>query len=141
MKRREFLILCAAAAAAPQVTTAGTETTQFTPGVVDGLLAEGKTVFVDFYTDWCSTCRAQGRTVEALRAENPAYNKNLEFVKVDWDVYSQSELAQWNNIPRRSTLLVLQGDKEIGRIVAGTRRKDIQALMDAGVAAAQSKNS
>jgi hypothetical protein len=40
------------------------------------------------------------------------------------------------NVPRRSTLVVLKGDQEPGRIVAGTAREDIKALMDLALQAA-----
>ena len=134
MKRRIFMGLAAAALIAPGFAVAG-QTINYTPGVVSAQLAKGKTVFVDFYTDWCSTCRSQGRTINALREANPAYDKAMVFVKVDWDVYAGSKIAKKYKIPRRSTLLVLKGDKELGRIVAGTSRKQIRALMDLGVQA------
>jgi len=43
---------------------------------------------VDFYTDWCTTCRSQESTIKALLAENPDYMANVSFVSVDWDVHS-----------------------------------------------------
>ncbi|CAN0598520.1 unnamed protein product, partial [Ectocarpus sp. 12 AP-2014] len=55
----------------------------------------------------------------------------------DWDQHSNSKLAKDLNIPRRSTLVALKGDKELGRIVAGTKSADIQALMDTALAASQ----
>lgn len=140
MQRRDFLALSAAALTVLPL-TAGTaaagETVEFMEdGDVQALLDQGKTVFVDFYTTWCSTCRAQERAIEALRKANPAYDESLVFVKVDWDVHSRSKLARRLAIPRRSTLVVLKGDKELGRIVAGTASSQIKALMDTGLSAA-----
>ena len=40
------------------------------------------------------------------------------------------------NIPRRSTLVALEGGQEIGRIVAGTSKAEIPALFDTALAAA-----
>ena len=40
------------------------------------------------------------------------------------------------DILRRSTIVALNGKTEIGRIVAGSRKVDIKALMDAALAAA-----
>lgn len=137
MKRRNFLQLAAAAGLMPLAASAAA-TLRYQPGVVEALLAEGKTVFVDFYTTWCVTCRAQGRAIEALRAENPAYDQAMVFVKIDWDIYAGSAIAAKYSIPRRSTLLVLKGDKELGRNVAGTSKAAIKALMDIGLNAAQS---
>lgn len=138
MHRRDFMRLTGAGAvtlATPFKAFAGT-TLQYEPGLVNQLLDEGYTVFVDFATDWCSTCRAQERVVNALRSKYPEYDENLKFVRVDWDVYAQDKLSRDLKIPRRSTLVVLRGDTEIGRIVAGTREADIKALLDKGVKAA-----
>lgn len=38
------------------------------------------------------------------------------------------------NIPRRSTLILLKDDAELGRIVAGTAKSRIKKLMDMGLA-------
>jgi len=108
----------------------------YKPGLVKNQLAAGKTVFIDFYTDWCSTCRSQERTINALKAANPDYEANISFVAVDWDQYSRSKLAKQLSIPRRSTLVVLKGETEIGRIVAGTGKAEIKALMDAALSEA-----
>ena len=130
MDRRTFLAASAAfAAAGPAFSGA-----QYKKGLVEKELAAGKTVFLDFYTDWCTTCKAQQVKLSKLKKENPAYEENIAFINVDWDKYSNSKLAKDLNIPRRSTLVVLKGDKELGRIVAGTSTKDIKALMDTALA-------
>ncbi len=136
MDRRQFLITLAAVTATGPALAANGRT--YKKGLVEAELAAGKTVFLDFYTDWCSTCRAQGTKIRKLLKANPDYEKHVTFIKVDWDQHSASTLARRLNIPRRSTLVVLKGDKELGRIVAGTRTEDIKALMDTALAAAQS---
>lgn len=137
MNRRTFLGTALASATAFAALPARAATGRaYEPGLVERELAAGRTVFVDFYTDWCTTCRSQAKTIAALKAENPAYEANIVFVAVDWDQHSQSELARRLNIPRRSTLVVLKGERELGRIVAGTRKAEIAALMDKALAAA-----
>lgn len=134
MHRRSFLASTAAIVlAGPALSATGMA---YTPGLVAKELAAGKTVFVDFYTDWCTTCRAQERVINALKAENADYERNISFISVDWDVYASSDLSKSLNIPRRSTLVVLRGNEELGRLVAGTRKADIKALMDKALAAA-----
>jgi thioredoxin 1 len=108
----------------------------YTPGLVDDLLASGKTVFVDYYASWCSTCRTQERIVKGLRNQNTDYDDGIVFVRVDWDIHAGSKISTRYNIPRRSTLLLLRGDEELGRIVAGTSTKKIKALMDLGLVGA-----
>lgn len=131
MKRRDFLISAAALAATPALAAES-----YTPGLVQKALAEGKTVFLDFTASWCSTCAAQARVLEQLKAENPAYEQAIAFIDVDWDTYRGADLTKTLRIPRRSTLVVLKGDQELGRIVAGTSKPEIKALMDTALAAA-----
>lgn len=136
MKRRFFLVagtLSCVAAGLP--VSADTVALSYQPGLVAQRLAAGETVFLDFKASWCGTCRAQGRQIEALKDENPAYGQAITFVDVDWDDWGRSEIVQRLNVPRRSTLIVLRGDQELGRIVAGTARDDIKALLDLGLAA------
>ena len=133
MNRRDFVLLSTAALALPGMGLAAEE---YEPGLVQKHLEAGDTVFLDFKASWCSTCAAQERVIEALKAENPDYEKNIVFVNVDWDTYSKADLTTSLNIPRRSTLVVLKGSDELGRIVAGTSREEIQALMDTALKAA-----
>ncbi|MGR3343295.1 MAG: thioredoxin family protein [Paracoccaceae bacterium] len=134
MKRRNFLILGTASLLVPQAVWAGTM--RYRPGLAREELAAGKTVFLDFKASWCPTCAAQGRVIAALKAENPAYERQISFIDVDWDNYGNGELSRSLNIPRRSTLVVLKGEQELGRIVAGTKRRVIRELMDIALAAA-----
>ena len=134
MRRREFIQIGAASLVAPAAIWAGTTT--YRPGLAREELAAGKVVFLDFTATWCSTCAAQSRVMEALKTENEAYEQNVSFIEVDWDIYGNRELSRSLNIPRRSTLVVLKGDQELGRTVAGTSRKVIKQLMDIALTAA-----
>lgn len=134
MNRREFIAFGAGFALLPAFAHAAPR--GYSPGLVDDLLAQGKTVFLDFKADWCSTCAAQERVINALLQENSAYEANIVFVNVDWDQFKGDALTQRLRIPRRSTLVALKGDQELGRIVAGTSRDDIKALMDRALSAA-----
>ena len=132
MDRRTFLIAATAAGALPMAAQAA-GFVAYTPGAIDAALADGKTVFVDFSAKWCSTCARQERVINALRSQNPDYDAKMTFIKVDWDTYSRADVTVSRNIPRRSTLLVLRGDEELGRIIAGTSEGQIKALMDVGL--------
>lgn len=136
MNRRFFLAATGATLALPLPVLASTRVF-YTPGLAEAALASGKVVFLDFWTNWCSTCAAQDRVIADLRTANPGYDAMITFITVDWDQYADSDLSLNLAIPRRSTLVALKGDQEIGRIVAGTAKGDIKALMDAALAAAQ----
>lgn len=134
MNRRTFLASTAAVALLPLGLQAA-EPIFYTPGSAEAAMDEGKIVLLDFWASWCTTCAAQERVLAALKAENPAYEQRIEFYKIDWDVYSKDTLAKGLRIPRRSTLVLLKGREELGRIVAGTSKADIQALLDKALAA------
>lgn len=139
MNRRDFLVVTAAISlVAPLIlsSTAVAEELVYTPGLAEERLAKGETVFLDFKASWCSTCAAQARVIDALKAENPSYEKAITFITVDWDQYQDDALTTRLQIPRRSTLVVLKGEEELGRIVAGTAKAEIKALMDSGLDAA-----
>ncbi|MEO0829310.1 MAG: thioredoxin family protein [Pseudomonadota bacterium] len=133
MNRRQFVLSASALSLLPLTAQAGSFTT-YKPGMIEAALKAGDTVFVDFAAKWCSTCARQERVINALRSENPAYDKAMTFVKVDWDEFQGHSVVTSRNIPRRSTLLVLRGNQELGRIVAGTSQSDIKRLMDVGLA-------
>ena len=59
MNRRDFLMTSSCFLATPAVALAAQA---YAPGLVKQLLSEGKTVFVDYTTEWCTTCAAQKRT-------------------------------------------------------------------------------
>lgn len=139
MKRREFVGTLAAAMAFPAMAVAGSndamqhETLDYEPGLIDAKLSEGATVFVDYAADWCGTCRRQERIISELRKANPDLDEHITFVRVDWDLYGSDSVATSRNIPRRSTLLLLKGDQELGRIVAGTQESEIRGLLEMGL--------
>jgi thioredoxin 1 len=134
MLRRSFLLGSLAIIASAIVPAqAASGFVMYTPDVIESALKEGKTVFVDYAATWCSTCKAQERVIDGLLNGNPAYGKAMTFVRVDWDEYGEQAVTTDRNIPRRSTLLVLKGDKELGRIVAGTSEAEIKALLDLGL--------
>ncbi|WP_343080302.1 thioredoxin family protein [Ostreiculturibacter nitratireducens] len=135
MNRRDFLALTAAVTLAAPL-AARAEPIAYEPGLLEERLAAGETVFLDFKATWCSTCKAQERVMDALKAENPDYERLITFIVVDWDTWKDDIITAEMNIPRRSTLVVLKGDEELGRIVAGTGRDEIKALMDTALAAA-----
>ena len=138
MNRRDFMILTAAISTVPALPAiaAMDGAIEYQKGLVSKRLAKGETVFLDFSATWCSTCAAQERAINALKAENPDYDREITFVNVDWDQHGSGALSKSLNIPRRSTLVVLKGDQELGRIVAGTSKAVIKDLMDVALGAA-----
>ncbi len=135
MNRRTFLLATSATLIAAPAFAGGAKTADYRPGLIQQELAASKTLLVDYAADWCSTCARQERILGQLRAENPAYDEAITFIRVDWDDFSRHEVTTSRNIPRRSTLILLRGDAELGRLVAETRTDQIRALLDQGLTA------
>jgi thioredoxin 1 len=134
MNRRDLLLAATAAALVPAAARA--DALAYEPGLVDRELAAGRTLFLVWTASWCTTCAAQGRAMTALKAENPAYEEAITFIHIDWDRWKDDEITTRFNVPRRSTLVAVKGDEELGRLVAQTARAEIEALMNAALAAA-----
>jgi thioredoxin 1 len=114
----------------PLPANAGTQTIDFTPGVIAAALERGETVFVDYSASWCSVCARQGRAIDKIRSGDPKFNEAITFVKVDWNTYQSKDVVKSRNIPRRSTLILLRGDMELGRLIAQIDEAQIKRLME-----------
>ena len=104
----------------------------YTQSVMQSAVASGKPFLLDFSATWCSTCKAQERVLNELQAENSAYN-DIQILRVDWDTHRSGSLVSSLSIPRRSTLVMVKGDRELGRVVAQTGKPAIAALLDLGL--------
>ena len=71
--------------------------------------------------------------LKKLRAGYPKYNKNITFVLIDWDTFKDAEVTTSRRIPRRSTMVLIMGGKEVGRLVAQTNEQEIKALLNKAV--------
>lgn len=129
MHRRTFLTSALALTLMPQIGRAA-GFVDYQPGLINDALAEGRTLLVDYSATWCGTCRRQERVLNDLRDQNAAYDAAMTFVRVDWDTYKKHAVTTSRGIPRRSTLILLRGEEELGRIVAGTSQEQIKALLD-----------
>lgn len=105
---------------------------EYTQSVLQSAVSSGKPYLLDFSATWCSTCKAQERVLDSLQAESPTYN-DIQILRVDWDTHRSGELVSALAIPRRSTLVLLQGENELGRVVAQTGKSAIAALLDLGL--------
>ena len=70
--------------------------------------------------------------LKKLRASSSKYNQAITFIRVDWDTYKSHAVTKSRNIPRRSTMVLIKGGKEVGRLVAATSEQSIKALLDKG---------
>lgn len=130
--RRTFLVSTFGSAVALTALPAlGRNVVTYAPDLLATYVNSGQPYLLDFSATWCTTCHAQERVLDALQAENTAYDA-IPILRVDWDTYRTGQLVADLAIPRRSTLVMMQGTTELGRIVAGTGQEQIAALLDLG---------
>lgn len=79
-----------------------------------------KPVALHFRADWCPTCRAQDKVLESLKAEP---GLDLTVLAVNYD--TEKDLKRRFHINSQSTLVVLKGQKETGRLVGDTSKLNI----------------
>lgn len=135
MQRRDFLLLCAAISlAAPMAMAAPVNI--YSPELVASELAAGKTVVLDFTASWCISCLSQGRAIQALRDANPAYDKTITVVDLDWDTYKKTDIATKYGVTDRGSLVFLRGDKVTVQTYSHSSKADLKVLFDQAAAAA-----
>ncbi|MBE6123206.1 MAG: thioredoxin [Erysipelotrichaceae bacterium] len=91
----------------------------------DALLAETKSVFVDFYADWCGPCKMVSPLVEKLSGTNT----DVTFVKVNVD--DVPELAQRYGVMSIPTLIAVKNGELAGTVIGYHPEPELQALVDA----------
>ena len=135
MQRRDFLLLSAAISlAAPMAMAAPVNV--YSAELVASELAAGKTVVLDFTASWCISCLSQGRAIQALRDANPAYDKTITVVDLDWDTYKRTDIAKKYGVTDRGSLVFLRGNKVIAQTYSHSAKADLKVLFDQAAAAA-----
>jgi suppressor for copper-sensitivity B len=57
----------------------------FDPGAIDGLVGQGKTVFVDVTADWCLTCKLNERVaIDSAAVRDRLAGKSVVAMRADW---------------------------------------------------------
>ena len=90
----------------------------------DALLKENKSVFVDFYADWCGPCKMLGPVVEQVAKENT----DVCFAKVNID--HLPEIAERYGIMSIPTLLSFKDGEQVGSGVGFMPKDSVQEIVD-----------
>jgi thioredoxin 1 len=132
MNRRTLLLLTATAMAAPMAALASGD--EYSPAAVQAALTAGKIVVLDFAATWCSSCRAQGRAIDALRAEDPAYDGAIAFFNVDWDTYGGTTLTDTYGIRERGAIVILKDDQVLAQTSTHSSKDALKVMFDQAIA-------
>ncbi len=117
-------VLVAMFAALLCATTAWAGELPYDKTAFDKALAEGKPVIVDFFADWCPTCKAQKPHVQSLLGE--AKMKEVTLFIADYD--KEKDLKKALRVTQQSTFVVFKSGKEVGRSTGQTKKEDLAAL-------------
>lgn len=86
--------------------------------------AEGKPVFIDFYTSWCGPCKAMAKNIFPLKSVGDYMNASFVCIKLDAEKegVEQAELYKIDAYP---TMLIVDAEgEEIYRKVGGSTNGD-----------------
>jgi thioredoxin 1 len=81
-------------------------------------------VALHFHADWCPTCRAQDKVVQALKAEK---GLDLTILTVNYD--TEKDLKRRFKVNSQSSLVVLRGQKETARLVGDATMDGIRGAL------------
>ncbi len=86
-------------------------------------LADGKKVLLDFYADWCPTCRSNAPVVKsAVQADG-----DVVAFKVNYD--TEQALRSKYGVVSQSTYITIQNDQELGRALGAQSADTITQLL------------
>lgn len=84
----------------------------------------GKPFAVLFHADWCPTCRAQEKTLNAMKGE-PGLDVTVFVANYDTEKALKRRFA----IRAQSTLVALRGDKVTARVIGDTSAEGLRAAL------------
>ena len=97
----------------------------FSPSELGAMQQQGKPVAVHFHADWCSTCVAQTKSLETLKADPQL--KAMTVLVADYD--KEKELRKSMKIRSQSVMVIFKGSQEVARLAGQTQATDIKAAL------------
>ena len=92
------------------------------------LQTAGAPVALHFHADWCPTCRAQAKSLDALKADP---SLQLTVLMVDYD--KETTLKKQLNVRSQSTFIVFRGVAEKARQIGETAPDAIRKTLGAAL--------
>lgn len=119
--RRSLLVLAALTLAAPSWAL---NVQPYSASALAAAQGAGRPVVLHFHADWCPTCRAQDKSLDALKAEP---GLDVTVLRVDYD--KETELNRALKVRTQSTLIAYHGASERARLVGQTDVDAVRKLL------------
>ncbi len=87
------------------------------------VIASDKTVLLDFYADWCPTCRSIGPIIDQIAEER----QDIKVAKIN--INEEKELADRFNIKSIPSLIVMKNGEVAERSVGAKPKSAILAML------------
>lgn len=91
----------------------------------DQILKDNKSVFIDFYADWCGPCKMVGPVVEGLAEENT----DVKFIKVNVD--DNPEVAERYGVMSIPMMVAVKNGETAATTLGFQPRESIQNVINA----------
>ena len=88
------------------------------------VLESSQKVLIDFYADWCGTCKMMGPVVEEIAEEH----SDVKVVKIDVD--NAEDIAIKYQIMSIPTLVVVKDGQEVNRSIGLISKEKIEELIE-----------
>lgn len=85
----------------------------------------GQPVAVHFHAEWCSTCKAQERSIETLKSDAQIGGVTLLVANYD----DEKELRRAMKVRSQSVMVVFKGAQEVARLNGQTKPEDIKGVL------------
>lgn len=89
------------------------------------LQASGKAVGVHFHAEWCGTCKAQEKALQAIKTEGSL--PGVALLVADYD--KEKDLRKQMKVRAQSTLVVFKGNQEVARVGGDTEAGKLKAAL------------
>jgi thiol:disulfide interchange protein len=101
----------------------------------DKAVSDNKTVFLDFHADWCEVCRGNEPIIESVFKQE--VTDEVVGFKVDYD--KESDLKKALKVANQSTLILLEGNREVRRVMGPQQEDDIKGFITGKVITMEKK--
>jgi len=115
-----FTIFCFSASAIEKKTN-------FSMEIFENVKAEGKTIVINSYNIFCTTCAKQTKILDQAQKEFK------EIIFFSYDQKKNEDIAKKLGIDFWTTIVIYKGNKEVARIIGQTDKKIIYSAIKKGI--------